>query len=163
MLVAQLDGGCIRNPGGPAAAACLIITIEGNEIHRASKFLEAGPKMTNNVAEFEGLNLIFDWLLQQNYGQRIHIVSDSQILINRMNGKLRKPPAGHFAKIAIACVNLNSVLRKVHTISYEWKPRMHNEICDEMCSREMKSHKEKSKVPSYMNDHKGYRYGTEII
>ena len=160
MLIATLDGGCWKNPGGPAAAAC-IITRDGIEVYRTSKLLPEHPKMTNNVAEFEGMKLILEWLQDNSIAEHAHIISDSQIVINRLSGKSRKPPVGACAGIAKECLRL--YMQAERKITFEWKSRLANTECDHLCTQKMRQYMRSSKVPSYMNDDKGFRYGAETI
>jgi len=162
VILARFDGGCWNNPGGPASAACLIEK-DGVELYRNSKLLEAAPGVTNNVAEFEGLMLILEWLhkfRKHNKNEIINVVSDSQIVIRRMHSKTL--PKGHCRLIASQCLKVYSELG-LH-INFGWQKRDHNTACDEMCTQVLKENaRSSSKIPSYMNDHKGYRYGSEII
>ena len=159
MLIARLDGGCWKNPGGPGASACLI-TRDGKEVFSDCKLLPENPKMTNNVAEFEGLKMILEWCLKDGSDERIHIISDSQILINRITGKSRKPPVGSCAAIAKECVALCYKLKR--KLSAEWQSRLTNDECDAMCTRKMRDHMKTSRVPSYMSDDRP-RYGDEVL
>jgi ribonuclease HI len=160
MITAHLDGGCWKNPGGPAAAACVIFR-NGHAVYRMTKVFPEHPNMTNNVAEFEGMKLILEWLLDNYISEHCHIISDSQIVINRMNGKSKKAPVGACAKVASQCLSL--YMDQERKITFEWKPRRHNFECDQMCDRAMLQYLRQSKIPSYMNDDKGFRYGSEPL
>jgi ribonuclease HI len=162
VILARFDGGCWNNPGGPASAACLIEK-DGVEIYRNSKLIEAGPGVTNNVAEFEGLMLILEWLHKSRKRRRkeiINIISDSQVVIRRMHSKTL--PHGHCRLIAYQCLKVYSELG-LH-INFGWQKRGNNRACDEMCTKVLKENSRSApKIPSYMNDDQGYKYGSEII
>ena len=135
MLRARFDGGCVPNPLGFAACACLIED-DGVEVYRKSLYIGRGHGMTNNVAEFRGLMLILEWI-SVNKPEEIHITGDSQIVINRMNrprgyGKL---PVGVSAQIAMECKHVAwSLKSKVH---FHWRRRDENDECDAMCDLEI--------------------------
>jgi ribonuclease HI len=79
-----IDGGCRGNPG-PGAIGILILGHEGNELHTYSQCIVS---TTNNRAEYQalikGLNLC-----AQFTRRRVICFSDSQLLINQMNGLWR--------------------------------------------------------------------------
>lgn len=139
MLRAMFDGGCVPNPCGFAACACLIED-DGVEIYRASKFLGVGEGQTNNVSEYRGLLLILKWV-QENRPTEIHITGDSQIVINRMKRPLAygKLPVGVSSEIAMICKRLSDSLPCL--IHFHWRKREKNEECDAMCTLEIDEEK----------------------
>lgn len=135
MLIARFDGGCEDNPFGHGACACLIER-DGIEIHRASRYLGKGKQMTCNVAEFEGLKMIFKWYLDSGLNEPMNVIGDSQIVIWRMLGKYKKPVTGICAAISNECLELKSWL-PFGQVKFEWQGRGNNEECDAMCQLEI--------------------------
>ena len=134
MLIARFDGGCWPNPGGHAACACLVMR-EEEEVYRESRYLGYGSRMTNNVAEYEGLMMILKWIGREKIGERVHVVSDSQVVIRRMTGQAGGPPTGVCASLANDCRLAASFHGKI--LSFEWQRRSENEECDAMCDLEI--------------------------
>jgi ribonuclease HI len=142
MLIARFDGACEPNPKGHSACACLITNEAGVEVHREWKYLGVGEGMTCNVAEFEGLMLILKWIGKQKLPVRVHIISDSMIVVRRMQGPVKKLTQGVCAQIAMDCQKAN--LRLPIRPTYEWQRRNNNEECDAMCSFEIDARSRKS-------------------
>jgi ribonuclease HI len=140
MLLARFDGGCWPNPGGHASCACLIerttgigiyYTDDAEEVYRKSRYLGYGDHNTNNVAEYEGLKLILEYLITHH--EPCLIIGDSRIVINRMihrNG----PGGGRCAPVAQECLNL---VRRLDGLTFKWQKRTRNEECDAMCTLEI--------------------------
>lgn len=162
MLTGRMDGGCWRNPGGPGSCACLIKRNE-TEVYRTARILNSGPGMTNNVAEFEGMKLILEWLLADSSTEPAHIISDSQIVINRMTGRSKKPPVGSCAEIANECrLLLYRVRVSGRSMSFEWQRRASNDECDRMCSDKMNQFMRSARSPP-TSDKSGFAYGSEHV
>ena len=74
------DGGSRGNPG---KAACAFLVIKNDKISlKFSKFL---GKATNNEAEY---NAIIN-ALEQVKAKEIHLFSDSELVVNQINGKYK--------------------------------------------------------------------------
>ena len=132
MLTARFDGGCVSNPGGHAACACLIHR-GPSEVYRHSRYLGFGPEQSNNVAEFHGLKVILVWYIEAKLTEHIVIFGDSQLVIFRMQGKYPKPAAGLCARVARECIELRNQIPEGR-IAFRWQRRLYNEDCDEMCN-----------------------------
>jgi hypothetical protein len=91
--------------------------------------------MTCNVSEFAGLMLILKWISAQKVKEKVHIISDSRIVINRMSGRSRRPPQGVCALIANDCRKAAFPYRNI--LSFAWQARDNNEECDAMCQLEI--------------------------
>ena len=78
------DGACRGNPG-EAGAGIVILDEEGNTIRELKKYL--GEK-TNNAAEYQALIIGIKEVLKLG-GNRVHIFSDSELMVNQLNGAYR--------------------------------------------------------------------------
>jgi len=88
VVVAYIDGGARGNPG-PAGFGVRIERQDGTLIE---EFGESIGVATNNVAEYRGLLAALEWVRRQGI-RRLHVRSDSQLLIQQMRGvyKVRHP------------------------------------------------------------------------
>ena len=89
MITAFIDGGARGNPG-PAGYGVHIIDEHGNVL--AELYAGLGST-TNNVAEYSGLLAALEWALAHGH-TRVHIKSDSQLLVRQMNGEYAVKNAG---------------------------------------------------------------------
>jgi ribonuclease HI len=96
----------------------------------------SGKAMSNNVAEYAALNRFLDWYLQSGLiipniaiTERPTIYSDSQLLINQMNG-IWKARGGlyypHYAKAK------NTIIANRLSLAFWWIPREQNSEADEL-------------------------------
>ena len=84
MITAYIDGGARGNPG-PAGYGVHIIDQGGNVL---AELYEAIGTATNNIAEYRGLLAALEWAVAHGH-TRLHIKSDSQLLVHQMNGVYR--------------------------------------------------------------------------
>jgi len=81
-ITIHTDGGSRGNPG-PAACA-FVAERDEKEIYKANKFL---GKATNNFAEYHGVILAMDWLLENVTSQtKINFYLDSELIVRQLNG-----------------------------------------------------------------------------
>lgn len=132
ILRARFDGGCVPNPEGHASCACLIMRGTA-EVYRKSVYLDEGPGMTNNVAEYSGLKLILEFLLV--HPEPCIIIGDAELVINRMRSSTTSGGTGVCAPLALECKALARKLTSL--VDYRWQPRTRNEVCDAMCQAEI--------------------------
>ena len=85
---ANVDGGSRGNPG-PAGYGVRIECEDGTVI----ELKEAIGTATNNVAEYRGLLAALAWAEQQGV-ERLHVRSDSLLLVKQMLGEYRVKNAG---------------------------------------------------------------------
>lgn len=87
-LVVHVDGGARGNPG-PAAAAAVISTVEGDVLDEAHELLGVA---TNNVAEYRGLLLGLERARQLG-ADEVEVVNDSELVAKQVNGlyKVKHP------------------------------------------------------------------------
>ena len=88
-LVVHVDGGARGNPG-PAAAAAVVSTPDGEVLDEARQFLGVA---TNNVAEYRGLllGLARAWELGAD---EVEVVNDSELVAKQINGEYKVKHAG---------------------------------------------------------------------
>jgi ribonuclease HI len=77
------DGACRGNPG-PSAIAFLILDNEGEILEEHSEYVGIG---TNNEAEYKAL--ISALQKAKDFGEEIEVYSDSNLVVNQMNGHWR--------------------------------------------------------------------------
>ena len=83
-VVVHVDGGSRGNPG-PAAAAAVVSTPDGDVIDEASEFL---GRATNNVAEYRGLILGLDRAKALG-ATEIELFNDSELVAHQINGRYK--------------------------------------------------------------------------
>ena len=83
-VVVRGDGGARGNPG-PAAAAAVISTPEGDVLDESALLL---GRATNNVAEYRGLLLGLERARALG-ATEVEVVNDSELVANQVNGRYR--------------------------------------------------------------------------
>jgi ribonuclease HI len=83
-VVVHVDGGSRGNPG-PAAAAAVVATPDGEVIDEAMEFL---GRATNNVAEYRGLILGLDRAKALG-ATEIELFNDSELVAHQINGRYK--------------------------------------------------------------------------
>ena len=87
-LVVHVDGGARGNPG-PAAAAAVLSTPDGDVVDEAHEYLGVA---TNNVAEYRGLLLGLQRARAMG-ADDVEVVNDSELVAKQVNGlyKVKHP------------------------------------------------------------------------
>jgi ribonuclease HI len=88
-VLVHVDGGARGNPG-PAAAAAVATTPEGDELAERSAYL---GEATNNVAEYRALLLGLE-LARELGATEIEVVNDSELVSRQIGGEYRVKHAG---------------------------------------------------------------------
>jgi ribonuclease HI len=83
-LVVHVDGGARGNPG-PAAAAAVVSTPDGDVLDEAQQTLGVA---TNNVAEYRGLLLGLE-RAQALGATEVEVVNDSELVAKQVNGQYK--------------------------------------------------------------------------
>ena len=83
-LVVHVDGGSRGNPG-PAAAAAVVSTPDGDVLDEASLTL---GQTTNNVAEYRGLLLGLERARELG-ADDVEVVNDSELVARQVNGEYK--------------------------------------------------------------------------
>ncbi len=89
MITAHVDGGARGNPG-PAGYGVVITDPNGNLL---AELYEGIGVSTNNVAEYRGLLAALQWAAEHGH-TRVHIKSDSLLIVQQMLGNYRVKHAG---------------------------------------------------------------------
>ncbi|HEY7171346.1 MAG TPA: ribonuclease HI family protein [Vicinamibacterales bacterium] len=88
-IVAYIDGGARGNPG-PAGFGVRIEKPDGSLV---DEFSEAIGVATNNVAEYRGLLAALEWA-RRHEARRVHVRSDSLLLVQQMLGRYKVKSEG---------------------------------------------------------------------
>ena len=88
-IIAYVDGGARGNPG-PAGYGVRIELPDGTLVE---EFCDSIGTATNNVAEYRGLIAALEWAKKHRY-KRVHIRSDSLLLVQQMRGAFKVKNAG---------------------------------------------------------------------
>ena len=83
-LVVHVDGGARGNPG-PAAAAAVLSTPDGDVVDEAHEYLGVA---TNNVAEYRGLLLGLQRARELG-ADEVEVVNDSELVAKQVNGEYK--------------------------------------------------------------------------
>jgi ribonuclease HI len=83
-LVVHVDGGARGNPG-PAAAAAVLSTPDGDVLDEAHELLGV---VTNNVAEYRGL-LLGLRRARELGADEVEVVNDSELVARQINGQYK--------------------------------------------------------------------------
>lgn len=127
-FVLNTDGGSRGNPG-PAAAAFVLATADGDVVCSGGKFL---GETTNNVAEYEALL----WGLRTAVSrgvQDLTVYMDSELIVKQLNGiyKVKHPNMKPLFLEAIGLLRRIPAFRVVHV------RREHNKLADELANQAM--------------------------
>jgi ribonuclease HI len=136
------DGASRANPG-PAACAYIAIRDDDSVLAIASQYL--GSQVTNNVAEYRGMQLALSSLsaltsgLETKPAWNIKIYSDSRLVVEQVNGRWKVKEA-NLKPLCCECQQLLHKLRAAgHQISLEWIPREQNARADQLCNHTLDS------------------------
>lgn len=127
-IVAYIDGGARGNPG-PAGFGVRIEAADGALIE---EFSEAIGIATNNVAEYRGLLAALDWARRHGH-RRLHVRSDSLLLVQQMLGNFKVKNAGLQPLHAQA----QRLARDIGDVSFEHVGRAKNAHADRLANAAM--------------------------
>lgn len=130
------DGGCRDNPGSGAWA--FVITKGNGEVEEFAGFL---PHCTNNQAEYRALEAACFMLAQKPHmdlPDAIRFLSDSQLVVNQINGLWRVN--GEIYPYYQAADWVFKGLKAIVPISLTWIRREFNSGPDAACNRVMDKH-----------------------
>ena len=120
-LIVHVDGGARGNPG-PAAAACVITTPEGEVVDEQARLLGSA---TNNVAEYRAL-LLGVARAHELGAQDVEVVGDSELIAQQVRGAYKVKNAALRELHAEAM----AALRQLDHWSIETVPRERNARAD---------------------------------
>src|SRR5260221_6356826 len=125
------DGGARGNPG-PAACAFVVFD-EEKLIHKENKYV---GEETNNVEEYTGVLLAFNWLKKNLKGEPVNFFLDSELVVKQLNGiyKIRN-------KILLDIViQIKEIEKELGVkINYKNVPREKNKLADKLVNNELDS------------------------
>lgn len=128
MIFAYIDGGVRGNPGSGALGFVVMHSKEG-ELFRYGKKIDY---CTNNYAEYKALTEVLQYLNNKNFNDsNIIIYSDSELLVNQMNGiyKVRSNNIHPLFEKA------QSIFKKMKNIQIEHISRKDNYVADWIVNR----------------------------
>ena len=123
MITAFIDGGARGNPG-PAGYGCHIVDADGQTLAALHGALGTA---TNNVAEYNGLLAALGWAADHGH-TRVHIKSDSLLLVEQMKGNYRVKNEGLIPLYRQA----RHLVARVGTVTFEHIPREKNKEADRL-------------------------------
>jgi probable phosphoglycerate mutase len=125
--VAHVDGGSRGNPG-PAGYGVHIEQDDGTVV----ELKESLGRATNNVAEYNGLLAALRWALA-NGVSRLHVRSDSELLVKQMKGEYRVRNTGLLPLYDEA----RALVRRVGQVRFEHVRRELNKNADRLANEAM--------------------------
>ena len=140
-LVVHVDGGSRGNPG-PAAAAAVVSTPDGDVLDEASVAL---GQATNNVAEYRGLLLGLERAREQG-ATEVEVVNDSELVAKQVNGeyKVKSPDMAALHAQAL------DALRAFERWSVRSVPRAQNAAADALVNRALDAPQEGTEYAGYL-------------
>jgi ribonuclease HI len=124
---ANVDGGSRGNPG-PAGYGVRIERDDGSIV----ELKEALSMATNNVAEYRGLLAALTWAVQNGVA-RLHVRSDSQLLVKQMDGSYRVKHPG----LQPLHEEARSLARRIGRVTFEHVRREFNKEADRLANEAM--------------------------
>jgi ribonuclease HI len=128
LIVAYIDGGARGNPG-PAGFGVRIEDEQGTLIDEIS---EPIGRATNNVAEYRGLLAALEWAKRGGH-RRLHVRSDSQLLVHQMHGSYKVRNPGLQPLYAEA----RRLIADIGRVTFEHVPREQNAHADRLANMAM--------------------------
>jgi probable phosphoglycerate mutase len=123
VITAFIDGGARGNPG-PAGYGVHVIDEQG---HVLAELYAGIGSTTNNIAEYRGLLAALEWALAHGH-PRVHIKSDSQLLVRQMNGEYAVKNPGLLPLYRQA----RHLMAKIGTVTLEHVRRELNQDADRL-------------------------------
>ena len=125
--VANIDGGARGNPG-PAGYGVHIQRDDGTVV----ELKEAVGIATNNVAEYRGLLAALDWAAHNGI-EKLHIKSDSDLLVKQMRGEYRVKHPG----LQPLWEQARGLARQIRSVHFEHVRREFNKDADRLANEAM--------------------------
>lgn len=128
MITAHIDGGARGNPG---SAGYGVVVTDGNG-QLLAEFCEGIGIATNNVAEYRALLAALEWAAQHGH-KRMHVRSDSLLLVQQMNGIYRVKHEGLLPLYRQA----RHLMARVGEVTFEHVRREQNKDADRLANQGM--------------------------
>jgi ribonuclease HI len=122
----MVDGASRGNPG-EAGCGAVILDENGAVVKELSRYLD---RTTNNVAEYEGLLMGLESLLQLG-AKKIVVKSDSQLLVRQLNGEYRVKDE----KLKVLFERAKNLLRQFESCRIVHIRREMNKLADRLANR----------------------------
>jgi ribonuclease HI len=124
----MVDGAARGNPG-EAGCGAIIFSSDGSVVKELSRYL---GRATNNVAEYEGLLMGLEALMQMG-ATKIQIQSDSQLLVRQLSGEYRVKDE----KLKVLFSRAMELLRQFDSFRIEHVYPDANKLADRLANRAM--------------------------
>ena len=128
MITAYIDGGSRGNPG-PAGYGVQIVDGDGTVI---AELHESLGTATNNVAEYNGLLAALAWAVDRGL-TRLHVRSDSELLVRQMRGQYRVKNAG----LQPLYQDARALVARIGHVTFEHVRREQNREADRLANLAM--------------------------
>ena len=122
----MVDGAARGNPG-EAGCGAVILDEKGTVVKELSRYL---GRTTNNVAEYEGLLMGLEALVQLRK-ERIRVQCDSQLLVRQLNGEYRVKDE----KLKVLFQRALALLRQFDGYRILYVPRELNKLADRLANK----------------------------
>lgn len=141
MLEAYIDGACEpKNPGGTVSYGILVLrhylerySSEPGDVEPVEEpvwedwgIVGSGPKMSNNVGEYAALVKLLEWLDKNLKAEIVVVHSDSQMLVNQMNGEWQARSDKLYYPYYQRALLLYTIDRFRKQVKFKWIPREQN-------------------------------------
>lgn len=124
-VIVHFDGAARPNPGR-AAAAAIVLSIEGNTLHHVAEFV--GEDETNNAAEYRGMLLALR--AAQDVGATdVEIRGDSRLVIQQVFGEWSHDP-----KFEPVHAEIRALIASFARCTGTHVPRERNAAADALCN-----------------------------
>jgi ribonuclease HI len=125
-LTIKCDGLCEPNPGGIGTWAFIVYDEDGNFVTEDYGVALEGEGATNNVAEYWAVIKAIEWLTEQDDEYEAEILSDSQLVVQQLNGKW----ACHKPHLMALYLTAYGLLELLNVCNFGWIPRSENQAAD---------------------------------
>ena len=100
---------------------------------------EGGDSATNNIGEYTSVAAALIWVLSQRISSiTVTIKSDSELLVNQLNGLWRVKHANLKPIAAIVHMMIETLNGREIEVVAEWIPREENKVADDLSRRALK-------------------------
>ncbi len=133
-IIINTDGGARGNPG-PAASG-FVVSREGKVLFKKGKYL---GEATNNIAEYQAVNLALQWVAQNQTELQITALDfllDSELVTKQLRGEYKIKNQNLLA-IASQIKKLERDLEVA--VSYHYIPRARNALADAVVNQTLDS------------------------
>lgn len=137
-VVCYFDGGCgPNNPGGHAGCGALVLD-GGRTLYSKSVYIGHGPEMSNNVAEYGGICVVFEFLLSAEI-KLATVRGDSKMVIRQLQGKMKARRGLYVSHFHRARSLYQKLKDNGAEIKLEWIPREANSQADYLARQAIKN------------------------